>query len=122
MIWVGESKGTGMKALYDVAQIRAVEQAAAKTLAPGALMERAGDAAARLALDLLAHAPVRQALVLAGPGNNGGDALEVAANLARAGVDVAVIHLPGTSAPAPETARALARARSTSAQFVNEPS
>ncbi|MEO7495728.1 MAG: NAD(P)H-hydrate dehydratase [Massilia sp.] len=111
-----------MKALYEVAQIRAVEQAAASALAPGALMERAGEAAARLALDLLAQVRVRQVLVLAGPGNNGGDALEVAANLARAGVDVTVIHLPGTAAPAPETARALARARSGSAQFVSEPS
>jgi hydroxyethylthiazole kinase-like uncharacterized protein yjeF len=56
-----------------VADVRAIERAAVG--AP--LMERAGLAAAGVARDLLAgHAP--RVLVLAGPGNNGGDALVVA--------------------------------------------
>src|SRR5215468_6480296 len=56
-----------------VAQIRAVE--AANTAAP--LMERAGLAAATVAREMLAERSPR-ALVLAGPGNNGGDAFVLA--------------------------------------------
>jgi ADP-dependent NAD(P)H-hydrate dehydratase / NAD(P)H-hydrate epimerase len=56
-----------------VADVRAIERAAAG--AP--LMERAGLAAAGVARDLLAGR-VSRVLVLAGPGNNGGDALVVA--------------------------------------------
>ena len=101
-----------MKALYTVAQIRAIEQAAAATLEPGTLMQRAGQAAAHVALALLAGQANRSVLLLAGPGNNGGDALEAAANLAHAsaGVDVAVIYLAGPQPVSPETAQALARA------------
>jgi NAD(P)H-hydrate repair Nnr-like enzyme with NAD(P)H-hydrate epimerase domain len=77
--------------LYSCAQIRAIEHAAQARLAPGLLMERAGQAAAGFALELLegeasdaAQVPAQvPILVLAGPGNNGGDGLEVAANLAR---------------------------------------
>lgn len=90
-----------MNKLYTVAQIRAIEE---KATAP--LMELAGAAAAQWALTLIHE--VRPVLVLAGPGNNGGDALEVAANLRDAGVEVTVVHLPGV-APSPETARALDR-------------
>ncbi|MES2758584.1 MAG: NAD(P)H-hydrate dehydratase [Pseudomonadota bacterium] len=111
-----------MKPLYTVAQIRAVEAAAAATLEPGALMQRAGHAAANVALTLLAGLANRSVLLLAGPGNNGGDALETAANLAHAsaGVDVAVIHLPGQQPTSPETAQALARASASQVRFLAE--
>ncbi|HUH93770.1 MAG TPA: NAD(P)H-hydrate dehydratase [Casimicrobiaceae bacterium] len=56
-----------------VADLRAVERAAAG--AP--LMERAGHAAAAVARDML-EASAPRVLVLAGPGNNGGDAFVVA--------------------------------------------
>jgi ADP-dependent NAD(P)H-hydrate dehydratase / NAD(P)H-hydrate epimerase len=54
----------------------------------GVLMERAGVEMARVALRL--YAP-RQALVVAGGGNNGGDGFVVARELRRAGVAVAVL-------------------------------
>ncbi len=105
-----------MKPLYSVAELRDIERAAAATLPPGSLMQRAGLAGAAAAHDLMAGQPV---LVLAGPGNNGGDALEVAANLAQAGVEVCVVHVAGSGAQAPETARALARAQASDARFID---
>ncbi|HZV67845.1 MAG TPA: NAD(P)H-hydrate dehydratase, partial [Telluria sp.] len=108
-----------MNALYSVAEIRAIEQAAAAALPAGTLMRRAGLAAGNAALELLAGHIDPRALVLAGPGNNGGDALEVAANLAQAGIEVTVLHLGGGGAPSGEAAHALARARNSTAQFVD---
>lgn len=97
--------------LYTVAQVRAIEQQAHAGLEPGALMRRAGQAAAHYALELLGEKRENPVLVLAGPGNNGGDALEVAANLADAGIDVTVLHLPGQRDASSETAAAYDRAR-----------
>ncbi len=108
-----------MHSLYSVAQIRGIERAACAQLPPGALMQRAGQAAANAALALLegGSGPV---LVLAGPGNNGGDALEAAANLCQAGVEVALIHVPGAER-SPEAAHALARAQASAARFIDAP-
>ena len=103
--------------LYSVAQIRAIEQAAQAQLPPGCLMQRAGEAASTYALEVLGGLPTGRILVLAGPGNNGGDALEVAANLANLGANVDVVHLAG-AAPSPETQRALERAQASRARFV----
>ncbi len=57
------------------------------------LMERAGCAAAKLAL----HWPgrIRRVVVLVGPGNNGGDGLVCARELEAAGLDVTLVHPPG---------------------------
>ncbi|QYF93169.1 NAD(P)H-hydrate dehydratase [Massilia sp. PAMC28688] len=106
-----------MRPLYSVAEIRAIEQAAAASLPPGTLMQRAGQAASNLAADMAAGGPV---LVLAGPGNNGGDALEAAANLALLGRAVTVIHCAGGGQVSAETAQALARARAGHVQFAQE--
>lgn len=105
--------------LYSVAQIRAIEQAAQSQLPPGTLMRRAGEAASTYALEVLGGLPTGRILVLAGPGNNGGDALEVAANLANLGANVDVVHLAG-AAPSPETGHALARAQASRARFVSD--
>jgi len=104
--------------LYSVAEIRTIEGAARAGLPPGTLMRRAGKAASALALDLLKGRPPATVLVLAGPGNNGGDALEVAANLAGAGCTVEVVRLAG-SAPSPETQAALERARTAGLRFID---
>jgi hydroxyethylthiazole kinase-like uncharacterized protein yjeF len=105
-----------MTPLYSVAEIRDMEHRAAASLPEGALMQRAGRAAADCARAMLARGSV---LVLAGPGNNGGDALEAAANLANAGVDVRVMHLAAAAPVSGETARALAKARASAAQFID---
>jgi hydroxyethylthiazole kinase-like uncharacterized protein yjeF len=108
-----------MKPLYSVAEICEIEHAAAAGLEPGTLMHRAGQAAANAALGMLESLHRPRVLLVAGPGNNGGDALETAANLALAGIAVSIIRLPGSGAPSAETARALARARASSAEFID---
>ena len=67
---------------------RADERAQELGIPGGVLMERAGAGMAHVALQL--YAP-RQALVVAGGGNNGGDGFVVARELHRAGVEVAVL-------------------------------
>lgn len=66
--------------IYSTADVRAIETAAAKHLSPPPLMERAGLAAAELAREVAPNNG-KAVLVVAGPGNNGGDALVVARHL-----------------------------------------
>lgn len=79
--------------LATTSQMRALEQAA---VAAGAtwtgLMERAGQAVAQAALHALGPHSARRVLVLAGPGNNGGDGLVAARYLHAAGAQV-VLYL-----------------------------
>lgn len=83
---------TGTHPLYSVSAIRGIEEAALRSLPPFTLMQRAGKAAAAFALEMLADADGMPAvLVLAGPGNNGGDALEAASLLAHARCEVVVL-------------------------------
>jgi len=109
--------------LYSVNQVRAIETAARAALPPGTLMRRAGEAAAQHALALLggaaSGAPGGTVLVLAGPGDNGGDALEAAANLAALGCAVEVIHLAG-AAPSADARQALARAQAAGLAFIDD--
>ncbi|GAB2919028.1 bifunctional ADP-dependent NAD(P)H-hydrate dehydratase/NAD(P)H-hydrate epimerase [Paraburkholderia jirisanensis] len=80
--------------LCTVAELRALETQAAAGLPPHTLMARAGAAAARFLLEQIAHDgpadATRPVLLIAGPGNNGGDALVVAAELRRAGITLEV--------------------------------
>ncbi len=89
---------------YSVAQIRLAEQHA---LAAGrALMPLAGAAAA----DFVAarFPPTASILALAGPGNNGGDALEAATRLLAWGFDVQVVLPSGPERLPADAARAWA--------------
>jgi hydroxyethylthiazole kinase-like uncharacterized protein yjeF len=82
-------------ALYSVAEIRAIEQAALAGLPPYTLMQRAGAAAAAAARRLIPDSQAARILVLAGPGNNGGDALEAACDLSSGGLEVSVLLMAG---------------------------
>ncbi len=106
-----------MTALYSLAEIRAVESAARATLQPGILMQRAGAAAAELAISLLPHEGERRVLVLAGPGNNGGDALDMAARLATA-CEVSILLFADPARLPADAAQALQRARQSDAEFI----
>ena len=82
-----------MNALYSINAIRTIERAALADLPTGTLMQRAGREAAKLAMSLLSSSTQikKEVLVLAGPGNNGGDALEMAVLLADSGISVSVL-------------------------------
>src|SRR5882724_7235189 len=86
--------------IYTTAAIRELEERA-----PGAtrLMERAGEAAAELARKLCGDT-AKSVLVVAGPGNNGGDAFEVATHLKRWFFRVSVVFA-GERDRLPEDAR-----------------
>jgi hydroxyethylthiazole kinase-like uncharacterized protein yjeF len=77
--------------LFDDATTRRIEQRAAAALPPHALMQRAGRALLRLAHAIAPDA--RSAWIAAGPGNNGGDGLLLAALLRQGGMAVTVTHL-----------------------------
>lgn len=111
-----------MSALYSVADIREAEQAALSALPPYTLMQRAGAALAEYAQELLCSATEASpsVLILAGPGNNGGDALEAAVLLEEAGIEVAV-QWHGDETRLPDDARhALERARDIAIDFIED--
>lgn len=105
-------------ALHDSATARRLEIAAAAGLPPHTLMRRAGLAVARLALALAPN--TRRVWVAAGPGNNGGDGLEAALHLHRAGKEVVVAVHPADTRPADATA-ALERARAAGVHLSEQP-
>ena len=97
-----------MRDAYQVAAVRAAEHALMEIVPAGALMGRAAAGLASVCAALLARHPGRvygtRVTVLAGSGDNGGDALYAGARLARRGVAVTAIaagssvHPGGTAA------------------------
>ena len=85
-------------------EIREIEQAVLSQLSPPPLMARAGVAVAEFARDLLGDRDKR-VLLLAGPGNNGGDAFVAARQLKEWWVDVTVVFT-GMEAKLPADANA----------------
>lgn len=86
--------------LYRAASLRTLESAAADQ----PLMQRAGLAAADLACSLVGDRPA-PLLILAGPGNNGGDGFEAGMHLLRRGHDVRLVFA-GEAAKQPADATA----------------
>jgi ADP-dependent NAD(P)H-hydrate dehydratase / NAD(P)H-hydrate epimerase len=84
-----------MRQAYPVASVRAAERVLMDLVPPGALMRRAAAGLASSCAALLARHPGyvygARVLVLAGPGDNGGDALYAGALLARRGAVVTAI-------------------------------
>jgi ADP-dependent NAD(P)H-hydrate dehydratase / NAD(P)H-hydrate epimerase len=74
-------------------EMRAVDAAAPEPVE--VLVERAGAAVARAAVDLLGGTYGRRVMVVAGKGNNGADGRAAAARLARRGVRVEVVDAAG---------------------------
>ncbi len=99
----------GRLTLHDVAATRALEARALVATPPFALMARAGECVARLALAVAPHA--RTILVFAGPGNNGGDGIEAATRLRGFGKDASVVLVGDSTRLPADAAHALERAR-----------
>ncbi len=94
--------------LLATAEIRTLEERAARGLAGPTLMERAGRATAEAARAMAADtgAPI---LVVAGPGNNGGDAWVAAEHLRESFHRVTVLDVSGGTPKAPEAKSARER-------------
>jgi hydroxyethylthiazole kinase-like uncharacterized protein yjeF len=90
-----------MREAYDVAAVRAAERALMELVPDGALMGRAAAGLASVCASLLGQYPGHvygtRVVVLAGSGDNGGDALYAGALLARRGASVIAIT-PGSRA------------------------
>jgi hydroxyethylthiazole kinase-like uncharacterized protein yjeF len=97
-----------MLPLYTAAAIRRLEHIAASRPQAPALMERAGLAAAEWARKLCGESG-RDILVVAGPGNNGGDSLEVAVHLKRWFYRVTVVFVGDRALLSPDAAAALTK-------------
>ncbi len=105
--------------LFDIAASRRIEQAAAVALPPHTLMQRAGLAVARLAMATVPHA--RTIWIACGPGNNGGDGFEAAAQLQHRGFAPVVTRIGDDARLPADAAASLQRARDAGVRFADAP-
>lgn len=105
--------------LFDVQATRALERAGLAATADHTLMQRAGLAAARLAMALQPHA--QRIWVACGPGNNGGDGLEAAMHLHQWGANVVVTWLGNKDAAPADAQASFARASTAGVRFADDP-
>jgi len=103
--------------LFDVAQLRDMERQALSAVPAGTLMQRAGAATAAL-VSSLAGKDDGPILVFAGPGNNGGDALDAAARLGERGYSVSVVLLADPQRLPVDAAAAFRRAQAGKLSFI----
>lgn len=101
---------------HTVEQVRDAESQLMASLSTGALMQRAAAGLATACVTALGGVYGAQVLVLAGSGNNGGDALFAAARLARRGARVTVVSLGDRV-----HAEAMAALRAAGGAVVDEP-
>jgi hydroxyethylthiazole kinase-like uncharacterized protein yjeF len=80
-----------MRYAHQVRKVRAAEQALMAQLPPGALMQRAAAGLASVSAGLVGRLPGSRVVVLAGSGDNGGDALFAGARLASRGAAVLAV-------------------------------
>ncbi len=105
--------------LFDISASRRIEQAAAATSAPHALMHRAGLAVARLAMAIAPHA--RTVWIACGPGNNGGDGFEAAVQLQQRGFKPVVTRVGNEDRLPADARHTLERARTAGVLFADSP-
>jgi hydroxyethylthiazole kinase-like uncharacterized protein yjeF len=100
-------RAQGERVVVTAAEQRRIDALASKCGAGlDDLIESAGTAAAEWILE---HAPAQRAVVVAGPGGNGADALVVARRLLDAGIDVRAFLYAGAGVPSESVERALRR-------------
>jgi hydroxyethylthiazole kinase-like uncharacterized protein yjeF len=80
-----------MRYAHQVRKVRAAEQALMAKLPPGALMQRAAAGLASVSAGLVGKVPGARVVILAGSGDNGGDALYAGARLAGRGAAVLAV-------------------------------
>ena len=98
-----------LRGLYGVASVRRIELAWLQQTGPGLLMARAAEAVAEQATRMLRRLPPDTiVLLLVGPGNNGGDALQAGRLLAGRGFAVRACAVDSILAGAPAAADAAA--------------
>lgn len=103
--------------LFTIKEIRQIEISAKALLATDSLMYAAGRAAASMVKTLV---PVSNSkiLILAGPGDNGGDALEAAHLLATSGYTVKIILCADTDRYSGEAQHSLHRAQASKVELI----
>lgn len=104
--------------LLSINEIRNIERAALANTPPFALMYKAGLATATRAAQLVTS-PHARILVLAGPGNNGGDAFEAACQLAQRDFAVTILRETTQTNAITDTRHPIHRARTTNARFID---